>query len=99
MDEIIQKLKTFYKEKPVFFERLNEFSQEAQICYLDVNGVDGGLDSCRKNYRNVVQKIAQELGCHTNFRYDVLDFAFDLECEEGAIKVVYAKDALELFEI
>jgi hypothetical protein len=99
MGEIIQKLKTFYKEKPIFFERLNEFSQEAQICYLDVNGVDEGLSSFRKNHEAVTAKIAQELGCETRFRYDVLDFAFDLECEEGAIKVVYAKDTLELFEI
>ncbi|MGM0623667.1 MAG: hypothetical protein ACQESH_06550 [Campylobacterota bacterium] len=99
MDEIIQKLKTFYNQRGVFFQKLQEATEGAKECYLDVNGDDSGLQSYRNNYSAITQKIAQELGCQTKGRYDVLDGAFDLEFEEEAIKVVYAHNQLDLYEI
>lgn len=99
MDEIIQKLKEFYKEKGVYFDHLNQFSKEAKEYYLNVNGDLSGYDSCQNNYKKVVQKIADTLGCETKFLYEVKDFAFDLSHEDQKIKVVYEDDKLELFEI
>lgn len=99
MEEIIQKLREFYKENGVYFERLNEFSNEAKACYFNVNGDMSGYDSWQNNYKKVVQKIADELGCQTKFLYEVKDCCFDLSIEDKSIKVVYEDDKLELFEL
>jgi len=99
LDEIIQKLREFYKENGVYFDRLNEFSTEAREWYFNTNGDCSRYESCQNNYKKVVQKIANTLGCGTDFLFEAKDFAFDLKVEDKSIKVAYENDKLELYEL
>jgi len=100
MDEIIQKLKQYYAQNSVVFEKLHEFSLGAQDRELDVNGDTTGLENFENNYKKVVQKIADEVGAGTKFRFRASDFAFDLEDEDAeAIKVVYENGDLDLYSL
>jgi hypothetical protein len=100
MDEIIQKLKEYYAQNPVIFEKLHEFSLDAQDREMDVNGDTSGLESFENNYKKVVQKIAADLNAATQLRFRAADFAFDLEDEEGeGIKVVYENGDLDLYSL
>lgn len=99
MDEIIQKLREFYNQKGIYFERLEQFSNQAKFASLDVNADTTMLSPNENNYKKVVQKIADELECETRFQYGVLDYAFDLCCGEDVLKVVYADGKLDIYVI
>ncbi len=100
MDEIIQKLKEYYSDNSAVFEKLHQFSLDAQDREMDVNGDTSGLESFENNYKKVVDKIAGDLGLQTKQRFKASDFAFDLEGDEGeALKVVYENGDLDLYTL
>jgi hypothetical protein len=101
MDEIIQKLKDYYNDNTIYFEKLNEFSNLAQEVYLDDSGDEQTLEAYNANYKALVNKIVKEMGMQTKMRFSATDYAFDIEDAEGenAVKVAYMDNKLDLYEL